>query len=123
VTTTQAFTPLQLRELRTEMEQELAWLLRSLIGKGTTGAASSNDGLKRGAPAESAEMENVLRRRAQSRLADILASLEKLDNGSYGECVSCGRRIPYSRLALVPESTYCIACGGRLGIASPQPGG
>lgn len=118
---TQAFTPTQLRELKSEMEQELAWLLRSLLGKGTPGTAFSNDAPKRVAPLESDEMENVLRKRAQSRLAAILEALGRLENGTYGKCANCGRRIPYSKLAVMPEATDCITCGGRLGIAPPLP--
>jgi DnaK suppressor protein len=100
------------------MEQELAWLLRSLTDKRSNTAASSNDPST--APSERDKMERLLRDRAQSRLAAILEALGRLDNGSYGECVSCGRRIPYSKLAIVPEATYCVTCSGRLGIAPPQ---
>jgi RNA polymerase-binding transcription factor DksA len=121
VTTTQTFTPSQLRELRTEMEEELAWLLLSLTNKRSNTAASSNDAST--APSERDKMEQLLRDRAQRRLAAILASLERLDKGGYGECASCGRRIPYSRLTLMPESMYCVTCGGQLGFASPQPVG
>jgi RNA polymerase-binding transcription factor DksA len=100
----------QLRVLRLEMEQELAWLLRSLAGKSSIPSGSSNDSST--PPSERDEMEEVLRDRAQSRLAAIVAALKRLDTGTYGECVSCRRPIPYGRLAVMPEATRCIACGG-----------
>ena len=111
MTTTQALSSSQLRELRSEIEQELAWLMRSLTGKRSNSAASSNDPST--APSERDEMEQQLRERAQSRLAEILAALRRLDTGAYGECVSCRRPIPFGRLAVMPEAAHCITCGGR----------
>ena len=119
MTNTQAFTPSQLRELRSEMEQELSWLLRSLTARPRTGDASSAGTPNTVTQSESHKMDRVLRSRAQSRLAAILASLQRLENGSYGECVSCGRRIPYSKLAVMPEATYCITCSARRRAVHP----
>lgn len=92
------------------MEQELAWLLRSLRGKRCNTAGSSSD--PDTALSERDEMEQLLRDRAQSRLAGILAALHRLDTGAYGECASCRSPIPYGRLAVMPEATHCITCGG-----------
>jgi RNA polymerase-binding transcription factor DksA len=127
--TTKALSLSQLRELRSEMESELAWLLRFHKDKRSHTADSSNDSSS--TPSERDEMEQMLRNRAQSRLSGILAALRRLDTGAYGECVSCRRPIPYGRLVVMPEATLCIACGGHgasmqprsatLGI--PQPGG
>jgi DnaK suppressor protein len=61
---------------------------------------------------EEEEMDQLLRDQTQSRLAAILAALHRLDNGAYGECVSCRRQIPFGRLAVIPEATHCITCGG-----------
>ena len=110
MTTTQALSSSQLRELRLELEQELAWLLRSIAGKRSNTSESSND--SNTAPSERDEMEQVLRDRAQSRLAAILAALQRLDAGAYGKCVNCRESIPYGRLAVMPEATRCITCGG-----------
>ena len=131
MTNTQAFTAAQLRELRSEMERELAWLLRSLTSKQTRRGGSSNGDSSAVAPSEQDEMESLLRDRAQTRLAAIVAALGRLDNGKYGECVSCRRPIAYGRLTVMPEATHCIACGGHsasarargTALGSPQPGG
>ncbi len=128
---TQALTPTQLRELRSEMERELAWLLRSLTNKRTNGAGSSNGASSDVRPSEHSETERLLRDRAQSRLAAIVAALQRMDTGDYGACVSCQGRIPYGRLIVMPEATLCIACGGRGGtvrthgaaLGAFQPGG
>ncbi len=37
-------------------------------------------------------------------------ALEKLADGSYGECDSCGSQIATGRLEVAPESALCIDC-------------
>ncbi|MGQ0643785.1 MAG: TraR/DksA family transcriptional regulator [Gemmatimonadaceae bacterium] len=122
MTNTQAFTPSQLRELKSEMEDELAWLLRSLTAKSPVSEASSHGKPSTVKWSEVHQVDSELRNRAQRRLGALLASLQKLDNGSYGECENCGRRIPYSKLAVMPEAVYCTTCSARRGAAvPPQP--
>jgi DnaK suppressor protein len=45
--------------------------------------------------------------------ADVSRALEKLDEGSYGNCDRCGALIPGARLEARPWSTRCVACAGR----------
>ena len=49
----------------------------------------------------------------QAKLRDVLRALEKLDEDTYGECDSCGDRIPEERLEARPATTLCIACASR----------
>jgi DnaK suppressor protein len=46
------------------------------------------------------------------RLVDM--ALEKIAEGSYGQCDECGGRIPKGRLEMLPESIYCVKCASRL---------
>ena len=49
----------------------------------------------------------------QVRLAearDIHAALQRIDNGSYGGCASCGGTIAPARLTAQPTATLCIDC-------------
>lgn len=116
---TQGLSAAQLRELRSEMERELAWLLRSLTRTPSIATHASN-GEPSTATSEHDEMERLLRDRAQSRLAAIVAALGRLDTGTYGECVSCRRPIAYGRLAVMPEATLCISCGGSGATMQPH---
>ncbi len=43
-------------------------------------------------------------------LAQIEQALERLGEGRYGRCVSCGGRIPATRLNVLPYTTRCIGC-------------
>jgi DnaK suppressor protein len=46
----------------------------------------------------------------ESSQARVLRALEKLDEGTYGTCDSCGRQIAVARLRFSPESVLCIDC-------------
>jgi DnaK suppressor protein len=41
---------------------------------------------------------------------EIDSSLVRLDEGTYGVCVSCGQPIPSGRLEVVPWAALCVPC-------------
>src|SRR5436190_24251149 len=43
-------------------------------------------------------------------LRDVVAALQKIDNGSFGECERCGEAIADKRLEALPFARYCIDC-------------
>jgi DnaK suppressor protein len=43
-------------------------------------------------------------------LADIDRALQKIEEGSYGRCDRCDRRISPERLEAVPQAVLCIDC-------------
>jgi len=43
-------------------------------------------------------------------LRAIEAAIERIDNGVYGVCSSCGEAISLARLNAVPWTSVCIAC-------------
>jgi RNA polymerase-binding transcription factor DksA len=65
------------------------------------------------------EIEAMLRTEIErkERIGNPLASqalaeaLERLREGSYGQCVYCGNPIPAGRLLVIPEATNCLGCG------------
>ena len=56
-----------------------------------------------------------LRAEAEREIADVDAALARVDDGTYGTCTDCGRRIPAARLAARPDATRCVACAERAG--------
>jgi DnaK suppressor protein len=40
----------------------------------------------------------------------ITAALNRIGDGTYGTCESCGRAISEARLQAIPYATLCIAC-------------
>ncbi len=41
---------------------------------------------------------------------DLLLALQRLDDGSYGICIECARRIPDERLEVMPATRCCVQC-------------
>jgi len=44
----------------------------------------------------------------------VESALERLRQGSFGQCISCGGEINAKRLEAVPWTRYCIACQEKL---------
>ncbi|HTV05402.1 MAG TPA: TraR/DksA family transcriptional regulator [Acidobacteriaceae bacterium] len=44
------------------------------------------------------------------QLALVKSALERMAEGTYGECVACGTEIGAKRLEAVPWTQYCISC-------------
>lgn len=49
-------------------------------------------------------------RSVASAAASVDRAIEKLAEGTYGRCDTCGRRIPRERLEAVPATAYCVEC-------------
>ncbi len=46
----------------------------------------------------------------EETLQQIEAALERIANGTYGQCVECGGRIKVGRLQAIPFTDVCIKC-------------
>ncbi len=44
------------------------------------------------------------------RKKNIIIALERMEKGRYGYCKRCNKEIPEKRLALIPETQYCVSC-------------
>ena len=49
----------------------------------------------------------------KGRIAEIERALEKMDEGTYGKCESCGQPIPIARLRIMPQAVLCPDCKAR----------
>src|SRR3954466_9184194 len=67
------------------------------LGDGTPGAVRRLPGVVGGNSLETSQ-------------ARVLRALEKLDEGTYGTCDSCGRPIAPARLKFSPEAVLCTDC-------------
>ena len=56
---------------------------------------------------------NAILGQTRDHLAQIDSALERLADGSYGVCTTCGRDIPLARLDARPYSTQCVICAGK----------
>jgi RNA polymerase-binding protein DksA len=51
----------------------------------------------------------VVERRARI-LKELDSALQDIDDGCYGVCRDCGRRIAEARLRVMPSATRCVRC-------------
>jgi len=56
------------------------------------------------------EIDYTLEENSEHVLAEIEGALERIEEGTYGVCVNCGKPIAEERLAAIPWATYCIDC-------------
>lgn len=57
------------------------------------------------------EGEDALLRRndaAFRELQEVREAMGRLDDGSFGKCIDCGKPIPQGRLEAIPWAKYCI---------------
>jgi DnaK suppressor protein len=56
------------------------------------------------------EIDDTLEENSENVLAAIDAALQRMEEGTYGKCVNCGKEIGEERLAALPWATLCIDC-------------
>lgn len=59
------------------------------------------------------EIDYTLGENSGQVLAAIDSALKRIDEGTYGTCVSCGEQIRYERLEATPWASLCIDCKRR----------
>jgi DnaK suppressor protein len=79
------------------------------VDRSSVGRLSRMDAL------QSQAMAAAVERRREAELARIGAALERIEQGEYGECMSCGEAIALKRLELDPATPVCIRCAARSG--------
>jgi hypothetical protein len=63
------------------------------------------------------ELNAALLENEEYLLTESLAAIQRIDEGSFGNCESCGTPIAKDRLDALPYARYCTACADQL-----QPG-
>ena len=56
------------------------------------------------------EFAFTLLQNEEATLEAIERALEKIEEGSYGTCDDCGRKIPKTRLKVIPYASRCVKC-------------
>jgi RNA polymerase-binding protein DksA len=96
--------------LRSELnmaEVELADLMRD------AGDGAGNDQADVGSTTFERDHEMSLANNARALLAQTEHALERIDDGTYGACESCGQPIGKMRLMAFPRATLCLSCKQR----------
>jgi DnaK suppressor protein len=96
---------------RAALETERARLLEE-IGEAIRAPDQMTYGSQAAAASQVFEQQRdlALRDRAVQHLALVDAAIARLDDGTYGTCVRCGKPIPEGRLEALPWAAHCIDC-------------
>ena len=92
---------------REEVQSELRRLEQVLKERGDYGYGKGDPAVYQW------ELNLSLRDQFQRRLEQIQNALQRIEEGSYGQCESCGRDIEQARLAALPFTSLCIDCARR----------
>jgi len=60
------------------------------------------------------QMVYTLGERERAKLNAINTAIEKIEDGTYGECEECGCEINKKRLKIIPFAKYCTNCQSEL---------
>lgn len=98
----------RLVELKAELDRSLAVLDREEAGPHgelshvDNHPADTADELQDG-DRQAAVMENAMQQRAE-----VVAALARIEDGTFGRCVDCGRELSEERLEARPEAARCV---------------
>jgi RNA polymerase-binding protein DksA len=112
------WTAKELRGVRAELEADIAQLREELIVAEEelndllrdSGDGAGDDQADAGAKTFEREQEIALADNSREMLRQNEHALERLDNGTYGICESCGQPIGKLRLQAAPRATLCMPC-------------
>lgn len=102
------------------VQAELVQLLRRREGIAIEKAADALDEVRLAADREL--LIHTLDRESL-RLREVRAALARIEDGTYGVCLSCEEPIPKKRLDALPWAAYCVRCQEAVDAQrSAQPG-
>ena len=99
-----------IREKISLAREELLELAGTLSLSNTNGdeAVIAGKTLEDGSATFEKEQTNQLEARQKKFIAQLEASLMRIENGTYGICRTTGKLIPKERLRAVPHTTQCL---------------
>jgi len=103
----------QLRTLATRLRGEISGLRNE--------AFSAETGLS-DMPSEQADLASLQSEEDRVRaflgneqliLKEVEDALERVEQGTYGQCTTCGKTIAHDRLESIPYTRFCVTCAQR----------
>jgi DnaK suppressor protein len=95
-----------LNERREELIRRLGGGLQDLLHR----SGETGDTADQAFESSGEEVTSQLAQLESRELMQIERSLQRLNQGTYGSCEICQRKIPVARLDALPFSTTCIQC-------------
>jgi DnaK suppressor protein len=93
-----------------ELEARLERTHKHIYGKEEAVSPQFDEQIKQ---TENDQLVYTLEDEAREELNQIRRALQRLNDGSYGQCLRCGGEIASRRLEAVPFAELCIGCASR----------
>ena len=93
--------------MRRELAGDVSTLREEGLALGTDGTQDMGDDA---ANTYARQMLLGMSERERGMLRENDQALDRIDDGSYGECEDCGEEIGEARLKAVPYATLCVEC-------------
>ncbi|AQZ50461.1 MULTISPECIES: TraR/DksA family transcriptional regulator [Martelella] len=78
------------------------------------GRTRDPDSAERATEAENDEVLEEFGHVGSDELKALEAALQRIEAGTYGKCVKCGKPISEERLDVVPQTPFCKKCAASL---------
>jgi DnaK suppressor protein len=99
---------------RKQLEKMLADLDRSIgVLQGDPVAIRDHSAADAGSDLTDADRAQAMLTVATGQRRSVIEALKRVDEGTYGRCVDCGKSVPEGRLEARPEAARCVECQGR----------
>ncbi len=103
----------QIKEKLIEMREDILEGVRKELADSKSRASSAPaDIIDQAADAYDDDVSFEIAAASDEELEQIEAALERLEEGSYGQCESCSATISPTRLKILPFATRCVSCRG-----------
>ena len=105
----------KLEQFKKKLEQRQQELRRTMSRNGQDGRAADSEDIAQDVAdkaANSYTKEFLFSQSSNDRalLARVEEALGRIRDGSFGECINCGKEVNPKRLEAVPWARYCISC-------------
>ena len=102
----------RLEEMLDGLDQSIAVLKGESPAPGPN-QAYSFDPADAGANLSETDRTEAVLHSAQRQRGKVQAALRRVNEGTYGLCVDCGKPVPEGRLEARPDASRCVACQGK----------
>jgi RNA polymerase-binding transcription factor DksA len=96
-----------LREKLANLETRLAGVTKDIT------KTLSSDFAEQATERENDDVLEEIGKETQLSIAHVKAALQRIEDDTYGYCMSCGEEIAEKRLDAIPESTHCVKCADK----------
>lgn len=109
-----------LLDKKRELEQQMAQVEKESLQAYTTDV---QDGVDLANSSEDRSTSWDLATKGFAQYTEVRAALDRIEQGTFGKCLECGRDIEPARLEAVPWAAYCLEDQAKIEAAEHFSGG